>query len=72
MVEEGVNGYLVEPGDSARLAERLDALLSDPERCRAFGERGRALAAERYTWDRVGLRMETHIRQALAAYDAAT
>jgi glycosyltransferase involved in cell wall biosynthesis len=66
MVEDGHNGYLIEPGDADSLAAHLDALLSDPERRRRLGENGRALARDRYNWDRVGQRMEHHIRQVLA------
>ncbi len=50
-VTDGENGYLVEPRDSKQLAEKLISLLGDPEKCRRFGERGHALATEKYTWE---------------------
>ncbi len=65
MVEDGHNGYLIDPGDAATLAGHLDELLSDPQRRRDLGENGRTLAQDRYNWDRVGQRMEGHIRQLL-------
>ena len=36
-VEEGRNGYVVPPRDSAALATAIEAIASDPERRRAFG-----------------------------------
>ncbi len=43
IVEDGVNGYLVAPGDVPALVERLRAVLSDPH-IAALGERARAYA----------------------------
>jgi glycosyltransferase involved in cell wall biosynthesis len=60
-VQDGRNGYLVEPGDIDGLAEALAHLLEDPERCRAFGKAGCALVQERYTWEKVGRVFKTHI-----------
>lgn len=36
-IQQGENGFVVEPGDTARLAEALQGLLSDFDRCRAMG-----------------------------------
>ncbi|MGC8915472.1 MAG: glycosyltransferase family 4 protein [Thermoanaerobaculum sp.] len=41
VVADGVNGYLVPPGDVAAMAEKVGWLLADPERARAMGEVGR-------------------------------
>lgn len=41
LVEDGVSGYLVEPGQPAAVADRVLALLDDPERREAFGRAGR-------------------------------
>ncbi|MBI5384611.1 MAG: glycosyltransferase family 4 protein [Verrucomicrobia bacterium] len=38
---EGEHGFLVPPGDAGALAEAMRALLTDPVRCRRFGEAGR-------------------------------
>lgn len=43
IVQDGVNGYLVPPGDVPALAERLRAVLNDPQ-IGALGERARAYA----------------------------
>jgi glycosyltransferase involved in cell wall biosynthesis len=47
-------GYLVDTGAVDELARALTRLLDDPDRCRRFGEAGRRLVMERYTWDRAG------------------
>jgi glycosyltransferase involved in cell wall biosynthesis len=47
MVEPGVTGYLVEPGDIGALARVLDDLLADPVRRRRMGAAG-AVRAYRY------------------------
>jgi glycosyltransferase involved in cell wall biosynthesis len=41
LVEDGVTGFLVPPGDVESLAARMVALWDDPERARAMGARGR-------------------------------
>jgi len=50
-------GILVPPGDEAALAAALVELLEDEPRRRALGERGRAVAEERYGWDRIASRL---------------
>jgi glycosyltransferase involved in cell wall biosynthesis len=42
LVEDGVSGLLVSPGDASALAEALAALIADPARRRRMGEAGRA------------------------------
>lgn len=44
MVEEGATGFLVSPGDTKALAERILWLLTHPEEARAMGERARVFA----------------------------
>lgn len=65
MVQEGVTGHLVGPGDSQLLTERLNALLQDPERCRRYGEAGYSRAAERYTWPAVGTKIRAEVMSCL-------
>jgi len=43
----------VEPGDEAGLAEAFARLLAAPELRRRLGERGQAIAAERYSVERM-------------------
>src|SRR5437016_6975196 len=53
LVEDGVTGYLVEPGDVAGLRAAIERLLADPALRRRLGRAGRARVAERCSWDRV-------------------
>jgi glycosyltransferase involved in cell wall biosynthesis len=56
---------LVPPGDIERLTQRIDELLSDPQRLREAGQRARASVAASFTWRICG-------EQTLAAYRDAT
>ncbi len=64
-VKPGVNGFLVEPGDVDGLATYLNQLLSDPALCQAMGEQAYSLAANHYSWNRVGEKMAASIRAVL-------
>jgi glycosyltransferase involved in cell wall biosynthesis len=48
LIEHAVTGLLVEPEAAGPLAEALAALIADPSRRAAIGERGRARVAERF------------------------
>lgn len=62
-VQDGINGYLVPPGDVDALAGRLCDALAAPERCKAWGEQGYRIMQERYNWDQVGNRIRTTIHE---------
>jgi glycosyltransferase involved in cell wall biosynthesis len=53
VVTDGVDGFLVEPGDVEALAERLERLATDPELRRTMGEAGRARVLPRYAVSRL-------------------
>jgi glycosyltransferase involved in cell wall biosynthesis len=53
VVRDGVDGFLVEPGDSEAAGERLATLARDPELRRRLGEAGRARVLERYSVSRL-------------------
>ena len=55
---------LVPPGDIERLTQRIDELLSDPQRLREASIRARETVAANFTWTRCG-------EQTLAAYEHA-
>jgi teichuronic acid biosynthesis glycosyltransferase TuaC len=55
---------LVPPGDIERLTQRIDELLSDPQRLREASIRARETVAVNFSWQRCG-------RQTLAAYEHA-
>lgn len=63
-VEEGKNGWLVEPGDITGLADALLKALLNPNLARKFGKRSYEMIEERYTWESVGERLRQHISEA--------
>jgi len=64
LVEDGITGFIVRPGDDVALAERLATLITDRDLCRRMGEAGRAKAEREFGLDRL-------VTQTLAAYRAA-
>ena len=65
LIEDGVNGYLVQPGNGSQLAERLCVLLGDSDLRREMGSRGRKLVDSGYNWDDISEKTATVYRQAL-------
>lgn len=62
LLEDGVNGYLCEPGDIEGLSKRLLELSKDGDKRRKMGERARQKAIEEYS-------MESHIKKLMDLYD---
>jgi glycosyltransferase involved in cell wall biosynthesis len=52
-VRHGLNGYLVEPGDSKAIAGAINDLLDCPEKRREFGRAGRKIVLERFSIQRM-------------------
>jgi len=46
-------GWLVEPEDSAALAECIDWVLSHPDEANAMGQKARSRCVERYSWNAI-------------------
>jgi glycosyltransferase involved in cell wall biosynthesis len=61
-IAEGETGYTVTSGDDEKMAARIIDLLNEPERGRAMGERGKLVAAEKFSCDR-------HLQNTLELYD---
>ena len=53
VVEDGVNGLLVPPGDAAALARGIDTLLRDPARAAALGRSGRQRVQRQFSLQRM-------------------
>lgn len=66
VVEPGVTGEIIEPGDSTGLARTLAELLDDPGRRARLGAAGRAEVEDRYSWDRICDSWQTHLADTLA------
>jgi glycosyltransferase involved in cell wall biosynthesis len=56
VVEEGVNGALVPPGDPRRLASAVQSLLADPIQLAAMGLRARQTIERGFSWEQIGER----------------
>ena len=54
VVQDGDNGLLIPPRDSAALAAALERLLTDPALVRRLGANARTLVREHYSLDRLG------------------
>jgi glycosyltransferase involved in cell wall biosynthesis len=52
VIRDGVNGFIVPPGDARAMAERLEHLMDHPECARAMGERARGTVVEQLTIQR--------------------
>jgi glycosyltransferase involved in cell wall biosynthesis len=72
VVEDGVTGLLVSPGDTHALAQRLALLAADPDRRREMGEAGRRRVLERYTVSRLVDDVDRLYRELLATASETT
>ena len=59
VVQHGVHGYLIDPGDGAGFAQYTLRLLRQPEFAQQLGDAGRARIAREYTVDKM---VKTHIQ----------
>ncbi len=57
IIADGETGLLVAPEDPHALAEAINSLLSDPERMKSMGMKGRARAKSHFTWAKVAERV---------------
>jgi len=64
-LQNGWNGFVVEPGDIQGIANGIIKLLDDPDLCRLYGERNFDLINERYSWMAVSQKLHTHITEYL-------
>jgi colanic acid/amylovoran biosynthesis glycosyltransferase len=70
LVEDGVSGFLVPERDTTALAQRIAALLDDPQRWPAMGAAGRARVERDYDRERLNDRLVEHYRAVLATPEA--
>jgi len=67
IVDDGVTGILIKPGDEAGLAQAIIRLATDKDLRRSMGEAGRRLVAEKYDFEKCLDRMEAVYRKVLKA-----
>ncbi len=69
VVEDGVTGYLVAPGDVAGLRDRLAEVLGDPALAARLGKNARERVLERFTWRACAERCLSAYSELVAARD---
>ena len=65
------NGFLVQPGDIAGLAQALDRLLSDIDLRRHLGQCGYDLASKTYTWNNTATLIQKNIHKCITTNDVS-
>ncbi|MEA2397786.1 MAG: hypothetical protein QOK25_1342 [Thermoleophilaceae bacterium] len=71
LIDDGVHGLLVEPGDAGSLARAMGVLLRDPGRAREMGARGRERRRSEFDLDGTVRRLEALYEELFARSDAA-
>jgi glycosyltransferase involved in cell wall biosynthesis len=66
LIEDGVHGLLVPPGDPGRLADAIDRLLGDPDLSRRLASAARRRAVERFSREAMVRRFEDFFRRLAA------
>lgn len=61
VIEDGIDGLLCEPGDSASLVEQIDRAQQFPMLRTSIAERARKKVLSRFTWTRAARQLETMI-----------
>lgn len=57
--KNGREGLLVKPGDVNDLANKIKTILNDKKLAQRMGQAGRELVESKYTWDKVGKRLDS-------------
>jgi glycosyltransferase involved in cell wall biosynthesis len=53
IVNDGIEGFVIDPNSPEQLQDRLSILLRDPDLMQRMGKAGRKKVLEKYTWDRI-------------------
>ena len=68
LVEDGHNGFLVEPRDVITLSDRIEVLAGDPKLRMSLGERARETVEKKYSWDSIAERVTAVYKEAMEAF----
>ena len=71
VVEDGVTGILVPPGDAPALAEAMRTLMGDTELRHRMGQAGRERVLEKFSWRKAALETEAVYREVLSGRPAS-
>jgi glycosyltransferase involved in cell wall biosynthesis len=67
VVEDGVTGLMVPPGDAGALREAIERLLADPAERARLGANARAAVRERFSLDAYASSLACHLEELAAA-----
>ena len=70
LIEDGINGYLVPPGDRDTFVERVNSLLLDPEKQKRFGKAGRDRVRREFNVEREAVWLRHIMTEAMAGRTA--
>lgn len=65
VIEEGVNGFLVDPGDHKSMARKICILLRDKDRRLNIGKNAKTIVQRKYSWNSKIREIETYYRNLL-------
>ncbi|MBM2827435.1 MAG: hypothetical protein HW403_1499 [Dehalococcoidia bacterium] len=65
VVDDGLNGLLVEPGSVQDLTAKIEWLLAHPIESSVMGQKGRQKVEQKYSWERIGVLLESLYYQAV-------
>jgi glycosyltransferase involved in cell wall biosynthesis len=71
MLQDGRNGFLIEPGNEEQLADRMLRLAADPGLARRFGQAGREFAERELSVDIKMQQLQESYRKTIAAAPTA-
>jgi glycosyltransferase involved in cell wall biosynthesis len=66
IIDDGVNGLLVQPSDQDNLTASILRLLGDPQLSKRIGEAARVKVVAKFTWDQAAAGLETLFREMLS------
>lgn len=63
IIEDGKTGYVVPPKDADVLAEKIELLITNPERCKKMGLEGYIQLNEKFSWDKLGDTIDLYLKK---------
>jgi len=67
VIEDGYNGFLVEPHDVETLSNRIEVLAGDQELRMVMGKRAREMVEKSYSWDSIAERVTAVYKEVIEA-----
>lgn len=65
LINDGIDGLIVQPGDAEDLKNKILFMAQNKELCRSMGERGRQKVLQKYSMEKVGESLERAFRNIL-------